>query len=186
MKPPLKPSLLLLLALLLSFVDSARAGYDPTIGRWLSRDPIGEEGGINLYGYVANDPINWIDPLGLDTQHYGLNFTLGPIVFGFGIGMDDNGKFGLQGWKGWQIGTGLAGASAEVCATVTNARDLGDTNGRTDSFTLEAGEGIGITLGPVWGSNYTGGTFSGGFTAGLFPVGGNYGRTNTSSWIFNK
>lgn len=34
-------------------------------GFWLSRDPIEERGGINLYGYVGNDPINWIDALGL-------------------------------------------------------------------------------------------------------------------------
>jgi uncharacterized protein RhaS with RHS repeats len=33
---------------------------------WLSGDPIGTNGGINLYGYVGNDPINWFDPLGLD------------------------------------------------------------------------------------------------------------------------
>jgi RHS repeat-associated protein len=39
--------------------------YDPQLGRWLSRDPIGEEGGINLYGYVGNDPLNYVDPLGL-------------------------------------------------------------------------------------------------------------------------
>jgi len=39
--------------------------YDPSIGRWLSRDPIEEEGGVNLYGYVENDPINLVDPDGL-------------------------------------------------------------------------------------------------------------------------
>ena len=39
--------------------------YDPSTGRWPSRDPIGEEGGINLYGMVANDPVNRWDFLGL-------------------------------------------------------------------------------------------------------------------------
>ncbi len=39
--------------------------YDPVTGRWPSRDPIGEEGGINLYGYVSNNPVNFWDPLGL-------------------------------------------------------------------------------------------------------------------------
>ncbi len=36
-------------------------------GRWLSADPIGEEGGFNLYGYVANNPVSSIDQLGLET-----------------------------------------------------------------------------------------------------------------------
>ena len=40
--------------------------YDPKTSRWLSRDPIGEEGGINLYGYCYSDPINNTDPFGLD------------------------------------------------------------------------------------------------------------------------
>jgi len=39
--------------------------YDPDLGRWLSRDPIGEAGGINLYGYVGNDPLSGLDPTGL-------------------------------------------------------------------------------------------------------------------------
>ena len=35
--------------------------YNPFTGRWLNRDLIGEEGGQNLYGFVYNRPISWID-----------------------------------------------------------------------------------------------------------------------------
>ncbi|HEY3413117.1 MAG TPA: RHS repeat-associated core domain-containing protein [Armatimonadota bacterium] len=38
--------------------------YDPATGRWLTRDPIGYNGGINLYGYVGGDPVNGSDPSG--------------------------------------------------------------------------------------------------------------------------
>ncbi|WP_223855223.1 RHS repeat-associated core domain-containing protein [Ralstonia solanacearum] len=39
--------------------------YDPGTGRWVSRDPIGEQGGFNLYGYVAGNPLTYVDPFGL-------------------------------------------------------------------------------------------------------------------------
>jgi RHS repeat-associated protein len=39
--------------------------YNPQIGRWLSRDPLGEQGGVNLYAMVGNNPINLWDILGL-------------------------------------------------------------------------------------------------------------------------
>jgi len=38
--------------------------YDPVTGRWPSRDPIEEEGGLNLYGFVGNDGVNDVDVLG--------------------------------------------------------------------------------------------------------------------------
>ena len=41
--------------------------YNPTDGRWTSRDPIAEQGGWNLYGFVANRPINMVDSLGRAT-----------------------------------------------------------------------------------------------------------------------
>jgi RHS repeat-associated protein len=41
--------------------------YDAETGRWTAKDPILFAGGdTNLYGYVLNDPVNWIDPLGLN------------------------------------------------------------------------------------------------------------------------
>ena len=39
--------------------------YDPLTGRWPSRDPIKEEGGTNLYGFVGNDGVNDFDYHGL-------------------------------------------------------------------------------------------------------------------------
>jgi len=39
--------------------------YDPVTGRWSSRDPIEERGGVNLYGFVGNDGVNSVDYLGL-------------------------------------------------------------------------------------------------------------------------
>ena len=39
--------------------------YNPALGRWLSRDPIGENGGANLTGFVNNNAINFVDPHGL-------------------------------------------------------------------------------------------------------------------------
>ncbi len=39
--------------------------YDPDYKFWLTRDPIGEKGGLNLYGFVGNNPVNYFDKLGL-------------------------------------------------------------------------------------------------------------------------
>ncbi|MFA6633046.1 MAG: RHS repeat-associated core domain-containing protein, partial [Kiritimatiellia bacterium] len=38
--------------------------YNPLDGRFISRDPIGEQGGLNLYGFVGNDPVNNVDAFG--------------------------------------------------------------------------------------------------------------------------
>ena len=44
--------------------------YDPHVGRWLSKDPIGFAGeNTNLYGYALQDPVNWVDPDGNEDVH---------------------------------------------------------------------------------------------------------------------
>jgi hypothetical protein len=49
------------LTVVLSTAFHASAFYDTTIGRWINRDPIGETGGMNLYGFVGNSPSFSID-----------------------------------------------------------------------------------------------------------------------------
>jgi RHS repeat-associated protein len=39
--------------------------YEPNLQRWITRDPIGEQGGVNLYAFCGNDPVNRYDPVGL-------------------------------------------------------------------------------------------------------------------------
>ena len=58
--------------------------YDPYIGRFTQRDPIGD--GVNWYAYVANNPLKFIDPTGMRgvnaKEREALTFTFGPDVGG--------------------------------------------------------------------------------------------------------
>jgi RHS repeat-associated protein len=71
--------------------------YDPLTGRWPSRDPIEEEGGVNLYGYVGNAPCSRIDSFGLwgsdvhQTKTYEWGVLLGvPLTYAVDVGVADN------------------------------------------------------------------------------------------------
>jgi len=44
--------------------------YDPIVSRFLTRDPIGYTGGMNLYRYAGNNPVNFMDPSGLDPGYW--------------------------------------------------------------------------------------------------------------------
>jgi RHS repeat-associated protein len=69
--------------------------YQPSLQRWLTRDPIEELGGINLYGFVGNEPIKYVDLLGLAKDlncvsfcfdNYGFRFSLGTGLGGLWTG----------------------------------------------------------------------------------------------------
>lgn len=51
--------------LFLAFLPMAALGYySPDVGRWMTRDPLEEKGGLNLHAFCENDPVNSVDPLG--------------------------------------------------------------------------------------------------------------------------
>jgi RHS repeat-associated protein len=84
--------------------------YDPSIGSYLSQDPIGLNGGMQLYNYV-HDPNSWVDRLGLvkDPLNLSGGYTGRMDVFNMGHGTDfeihvydksgaEVGIFGSEGW----------------------------------------------------------------------------------------
>ncbi|MEI7850958.1 MAG: RHS repeat-associated core domain-containing protein [Kiritimatiellales bacterium] len=66
--------------------------YSPETGRWLSKDPIGISGGLNLYVFCGNNPVNFVDPRGHEVVY--LHDDEGAGYFGhtaIAVGGDDVG-----------------------------------------------------------------------------------------------
>ena len=63
---------LILGALLACSSQTASAFYNPSTGRWLSRDPVEEKASKNLYQFTANDPVSGYDLLGLVKRKCGV------------------------------------------------------------------------------------------------------------------
>ncbi len=102
--------------------------YDPNLQRWLNRDPIGEDGGINLYQFVANDPLDYVDPLGErwpDYYSFNINIAIPTPWTGTAFGWSGLLSVDRNGNVYWSpIGVG-AGKSALVasCSLTANWLD---------------------------------------------------------------
>jgi RHS repeat-associated protein len=88
--------------------------YDPQVGRFINKDPIGLAGGLNMYAYVGNDPINLLDPTGLQSDEARVTqgqfwVSAGMIGVGATIGI-------TTGWTGF----GTVAAVALVGAGTAN------------------------------------------------------------------
>ena len=83
--------------------------HNPEIGRYLTPDPIGLWGGINLWPYVANNPLRWIDPWGLSSTSW--KGWAGYLIGGAGIAVA--GVTGVTG-AGLVVGGVMVGVGAAL------------------------------------------------------------------------
>lgn len=92
--------------------------YDSHFGRWLNRDVIGEAGGLNLYGFVFNNPVNLGDPLGACGEIEPMEVTGG----GGGLSAwgGSGGDGGLSAWGG-EGGPNVSVESAITAGTAIGA-----------------------------------------------------------------
>jgi RHS repeat-associated protein len=81
--------------------------YNPQLGRWVQRDPIGYDGGVNLYVYVANSPISLCDPLGLDAG-YGSAIS---NTFSWAVGHSGDTNYGPDSPESLQMSQSTVGES---------------------------------------------------------------------------
>jgi len=123
--------------------------YDPSLQRWLNQDPIGEAGGLNLYGYVYNNPISLIDPLGL------VDPVTGTII-GVGTSLETGGG----------VATAATVTVGGTATTVTVAGTGATVTGT--GVASVAGVGIGTVAVGVGGAVVVGGAI--GYGASQLPV----------------
>lgn len=123
----MKRNRLLLILVLSSLLlgQQAQAFYNPATGRWPSRDPIEERGGVNIYGLVGNSPVIFIDPLGqikwMQLVSGGLQVASGVMMWVAAVptevgtaGVATPIAVGLGVWGSFSIANGINAIAAAV------------------------------------------------------------------------
>jgi RHS repeat-associated protein len=137
--------------------------YDPSIGRWLAKDPVlFAARDSNLYSYARRDAVNRIDPDGLKDYFLGLDVDLigfTGVEFGFGVVIDsdrwlDSGVFGTIGLGGG-ANVGLALGAGFACREIEGTSLNIDANlGKVSpvlAFDDRGFNGLALGLGPGLG-----------------------------------
>jgi RHS repeat-associated protein len=155
--------------------------YDAETGRWLSRDPIEESGGINLYGFVGNDTVNQWDYLGMfnwrDPWGGGQGFIPGrntaARLQNGAIGATSGAAAGATVGAGVGAAIGAVGAGVGAAPGAVAGATAGGIGGAISGFIS------GVTANPnaSAGSVATGGAISGAFSGLTGGAGGALGAT---------
>ncbi|MGA1867044.1 MAG: RHS repeat-associated core domain-containing protein [bacterium] len=128
--------------------------YDPEIGRFLTQDPIGFAGGdLNLYVYVRNNPVNFIDPYGLWslTVQVGTSLTGGMGkggTIGGGVAFGYNSENGFEYGSYEVIGAGGFGG-AEVSRTLDFTFSTNTSISQLEGWAHTIGGSVSPTLTPI-------------------------------------
>jgi RHS repeat-associated protein len=137
--------------------------YSPVLGRWMSRDPLAEQGGVNLYSYCNGDPVNKTDPLGLTSDEF-VNMVLRVAA----TELEQLGIKSGSGTLGYAAGAGKS--LLENAAYAGSAQSViegyqGAVQGTTSVMTQERSRGA--NLAQVWavGTGYALGNILGGTPA---------------------
>ena len=98
--------------------------YDPHLQRWPNRDPIEEQGGINLYAYVKNNPINLTDPDGLTCASKGGSSGTGQLVAGVTIAVTATARLSRRKRRTRPAARQCATSSTKRAARVSKAATM--------------------------------------------------------------
>ncbi|WP_323864377.1 RHS repeat-associated core domain-containing protein [Xenorhabdus cabanillasii] len=137
--------------------------YSPILGRFLQTDPAGTEGGLNLYAYTGNEPVNLIDPTG---QWAEASISTANAIIPGAYNMDiaqryySAGNYGMAGfYAAAALGdAALMGASTKLMLGMKTAGELAIQSGKAiiDSPAVQRGaQGIYEFIG-VSGKKYVG------------------------------